>query len=307
MRFGQGTRHHYNHRKLGVDISVLGTGTMGTAVASGLLNAGHHVTVWNRSKERAQRLVTRGARAADTAEEAIGASSHTILVFSDEQATRQVLFANGTREALRNGALASAVAMAPESCLALAKDVKAAGGRLSDVQITTYPDRVEDRSSEFLLACDPQDKEDWARIFGSLGNKIQDVGTVGNACKATLGLALSSSFLTAAIAYSVAALDEMDLSGKVIRELLAGSLDVGIAEAKKCIPEMSHRTYGTGPWTVNSMVALIDTLTAFASNLKLDDAPLGAMGELYAKAASLGYGDRNVTAVYEALNPRSSA
>jgi len=139
MRFGQGTRHHYNHRKLGVDISVLGTGTMGTAVASGLLNAGHHVTVWNRSKERAQRLVTRGARAADTAEEAIGASSHTILVFSDEQATRQVLFANGTREALRNGALASAVAMAPESCLALAKDVKAAGGRLSDVQITTYP------------------------------------------------------------------------------------------------------------------------------------------------------------------------
>jgi hypothetical protein len=55
------------------------------------------------------------------------------------------------------------------------------------------------------------------------------------------------------------------------------------------------------------MVALIDTLAAFASNLNLDKAPFGPIGELYAKAASMGYGGRNVTAVYEALNPRSSA
>jgi 3-hydroxyisobutyrate dehydrogenase-like beta-hydroxyacid dehydrogenase len=290
-----------------VDISVLGTGTMGTAVASGLLKAGHRVTVWNRRRERAHPLVARGAHAADTAEEAIRASCHTILVFSDERATRQVLFANGTREALRDRPLASAVAMAPEECLALAKDVKAAGGRLSDIQITTYPDRVEDRSSEFLLACDPQDKEDWERIFGSLGNKIHDVGTVGNASKAAIGLAMSSSFLTAAIAYSVAAFNKMELSAKVSHELLAGSLDVAMAEAKHCIPEMSQRTYGTGPWTVDNMVALIDTLAAFASNLNLDKAPFGPIGELYAKAASMGYGGRNVTAVYEALNPRSSA
>jgi 3-hydroxyisobutyrate dehydrogenase-like beta-hydroxyacid dehydrogenase len=43
------------------DISVLGLGQMGSALARSLVSAGHRVTVWNRSPAKAQRLVDLGA------------------------------------------------------------------------------------------------------------------------------------------------------------------------------------------------------------------------------------------------------
>jgi 3-hydroxyisobutyrate dehydrogenase-like beta-hydroxyacid dehydrogenase len=39
------------------DISTLGLGLMGSALARSLVNGGHSVTVWNRSPARMQPLV----------------------------------------------------------------------------------------------------------------------------------------------------------------------------------------------------------------------------------------------------------
>ena len=42
------------------DISVIGLGAMGTALAIALINAGRDVAVWNRSREKMEPLVTKG-------------------------------------------------------------------------------------------------------------------------------------------------------------------------------------------------------------------------------------------------------
>ena len=52
-----------------MDVAVAGLGRMGTAIAERLLDAGHAVTVHNRTAGKAGELVDRGAReAADRAE-----------------------------------------------------------------------------------------------------------------------------------------------------------------------------------------------------------------------------------------------
>ena len=45
-----------------MDIAVLGMGRMGRALAGRLLEGGHRVTVWNRSKGKASEVVSAGAR-----------------------------------------------------------------------------------------------------------------------------------------------------------------------------------------------------------------------------------------------------
>ena len=45
-------------------IGFIGLGNMGAAIAANLLRAGHEVTVWNRSPEKARDLVALGAVAA---------------------------------------------------------------------------------------------------------------------------------------------------------------------------------------------------------------------------------------------------
>ena len=44
------------------DITVVGLGAMGSALAHSLLKAGREITVWNRSPDKVQPLVALGAR-----------------------------------------------------------------------------------------------------------------------------------------------------------------------------------------------------------------------------------------------------
>src|SRR3546814_16033983 len=59
-------------------ISVLGTGLMGSAVASTLIDAGHTVTVWNRSAVQSAQRVANGSQRADSVADAINASVITL-------------------------------------------------------------------------------------------------------------------------------------------------------------------------------------------------------------------------------------
>ena len=43
------------------DVSVVGLGAMGSALARALMRAGHRVTVWNRTASKAEALVREGA------------------------------------------------------------------------------------------------------------------------------------------------------------------------------------------------------------------------------------------------------
>ena len=285
-------------------ISVIGTGNMGSAVALGLLGAGHQVTVYNRTRARAERLANRGVVAAGSAAECIQASECTVVVLFDAASTREVLLGDEVRTALTGRALISAAAMSPEEIVALAQDVAAAGGHLSEVNILTYPDQVEARKSEFIIAATPQHEKLWSGVFHDLGPKVYNVGPVGNASKAQMSLWLSYMFLTIAMAYSVAAFEKLDLPVDVVQSVLAENSALAIAGANYIIPEMSRRSYGMERWSVDNMILSIDTAIAFASNLKIDTGVMSAIRAVYARASAMGYGPRDITALYEAVNPR---
>jgi len=72
-------------------ISVIGLGDMGTALANTLINKGYSVTVWNRSAAKAGSLVSAGATLADTASEAVAASSASITCIKSHRQTRELL------------------------------------------------------------------------------------------------------------------------------------------------------------------------------------------------------------------------
>src|ERR1700741_2969254 len=107
-------------------ISVIGTGNMGSAVALGLLGAGHQVTVYNRTRARAERLAHPGGVGAGRAAECLQASEGALGALFDAVGAREVLLGGEVRTALTGRALISAAAMSPEEIIALAQDVAAA-------------------------------------------------------------------------------------------------------------------------------------------------------------------------------------
>ena len=73
------------------DITAIGLGRMGSALARALMQAGHQVTVWNRTPARMQPLLTLGARGAATAAEAVHASPLILVCIDNYAATLRLL------------------------------------------------------------------------------------------------------------------------------------------------------------------------------------------------------------------------
>ena len=72
-------------------IGLVGTGIMGLEIARRLLAAGHGVTVWNRTRTKAERLAPFGARVVDTPDEAGRDCDVAIVLVSDGPASEAVI------------------------------------------------------------------------------------------------------------------------------------------------------------------------------------------------------------------------
>jgi len=75
-------------------ISVIGLGAVGGALARKLQQAGHSVTVWNRSATKIKPLVAMGAMGAATLREAVAASPVILVCFESYATTRSLLGAD---------------------------------------------------------------------------------------------------------------------------------------------------------------------------------------------------------------------
>jgi 3-hydroxyisobutyrate dehydrogenase-like beta-hydroxyacid dehydrogenase len=142
---------------------------MGVGMASSLLKAGHQVTVYNRSRSRAEPLAAEGARIADTVAEACGGAEAVFTMLANDEAVEAVAFgefgiiANLPRGALHMSSSTISVALsdrlaeehakASQSYLSapvLGRPDRAAGGQL--FVIAAGPDHAFEAASPLLDA-----------------------------------------------------------------------------------------------------------------------------------------------------------
>lgn len=77
-----------------MDVGFIGLGNMGTAIVRNLLAAGHHVTVYNRTRAKAEALAGQGARVAASIAEACRAEI-LVTMLADDSAVEAVVFGEG--------------------------------------------------------------------------------------------------------------------------------------------------------------------------------------------------------------------
>lgn len=86
-------------------IAFIGLGNMGSGIASNLLEAGHQLTVYNRTKEKAKPFADRGATVAPSPAEACRRCEAVMTMLADDHAVESVVFGKeGIASALPEGA-----------------------------------------------------------------------------------------------------------------------------------------------------------------------------------------------------------
>ncbi|GHC75464.1 NAD(P)-dependent oxidoreductase [Streptomyces flavofungini] len=107
-------------------VTVIGLGPMGQAMAAAYLDRGYEVTLWNRTPSRADALVARGAKLAETPAQALAANELVILSLIDYDAM-YTAFA-GAEHALAGRVLVNLSSDVPEKARAAARWVEGLGG-----------------------------------------------------------------------------------------------------------------------------------------------------------------------------------
>ena len=85
---------------MAAEISIIGLGAMGHAIARALIHAGHSVTVWNRTASRMQAFHSSAKMCASSVPEAVTASDVIIVCIDDYDATLALIEANNLKELL---------------------------------------------------------------------------------------------------------------------------------------------------------------------------------------------------------------
>lgn len=74
-------------------VGFIGLGNMGSPIARNLIEAGHILTVYNRTRSRAEQLQTAGATVADTPSAAALEAQALITMLADDHAVEAVMMA----------------------------------------------------------------------------------------------------------------------------------------------------------------------------------------------------------------------
>ena len=88
-------------------VAFIGLGRMGHGMAGRYLDAGFTLSVWNRSRAKAEDLIARGARWATSPEDAAIDADAVVTMVADDQASRAVWLAkDGAATTMKAGTLA---------------------------------------------------------------------------------------------------------------------------------------------------------------------------------------------------------
>lgn len=287
-------------------IAVIGTGSMGAAIAEGLLSSGHAVTVFNRTREKTVPLEKLGARVAESAAAALTGCEAAIIVLPDASSTRELLLEPPTAAALDGKRVLNVAHTSAAEIIELAEDVRAYGGRLAEVNVTVYPEPVRSRAGHFNIAADEEDADYWTVLLGTLGKHVHFVGPVGNASHAEFALWLSYMFNPVAVAYSAAAFRALGLPHEALISALTENPTLRVTGAESYIPQMVSGAYAKDTFSVDNFALSVGLVMPAAERLGLPTAPFADILELFSAASRKGHGGDDVSAVFEVIAGRSS-
>ena len=159
-------------------IGFIGLGRMGAGMAHNLLRAGNELTVYNRSREKAEVLSKEGARVADSPADACSDADAVFTMLADDPAVEQVVFSEkGVASALRKNAVhisSSTISTALSRRLA-AEHASRGQGYLS-APVFGRPEAAEGKKLLVVVAGERKLAEHYAPLFDAIGRQTFVIG-----------------------------------------------------------------------------------------------------------------------------------
>src|SRR6266567_8965964 len=164
-------------------LGFIGLGAMGGRVTKRLLDAGHTVIGYNRTKSKAQWLLDAGMQRADSPRAVAESADVVFTMVTNTNALHEVLRGpDGVLDGLEQGKIYIDMStVSPNASRKLAEQVAAKGAQMLDVPVSGSVITLEQGNLSLMVGGDEQIFEQVKPILLDIGPKINHVGANGQA------------------------------------------------------------------------------------------------------------------------------
>ena len=184
------------------NVGFVGLGVMGSRMVKRLLEAGHAVTGYNRTKSKAQWLVDAGMKWADTPRAAAQAGEFVFSMVTNTEALQAVTTgADGILAGLSaNKIYIDMSTVSPSTSRELAKQVESKGAQMLDAPVSGSVITLEEGKLSIMVGGNRSALERARPILEGIGPKVTHVG--GNGLAVSMKIATNLSLAVQMVAFS---------------------------------------------------------------------------------------------------------
>jgi 3-hydroxyisobutyrate dehydrogenase-like beta-hydroxyacid dehydrogenase len=284
-----------------MQIGIIGLGDMGTPITRRLLAAGYTVTGWNRTKAKAEPLISEGMLWGESPRAVAEASEIVFCIVTDGKAVEAVALGDdGVIHGLKPGAIFVEMStISPDVSLGVSDAFEKAGLTMLDCPLSGSPPVVEAGNASFMGGGDEAAFERIKPVLLDIGSKALYIGDRGKAVRMKVAVNLCLIIEMVAFGESVALAEKGGVSREIAVEAMLNSVVAS--------PVMGYRgpfiLEGKMPEKPLADVTLQQKDMLLALDLARKDgvpAPLGAAAnEMLNAARGMGLEKRDFVTVFD--------
>jgi len=281
-----------------MNIGIIGTGLMGSAIAQRLIERGFTVYVHNRTKQRSDALVRIGGIRIGNPLELGKKCSYVIISVTDGNAVKEILFGNNGLIYSNNNQLSiiDTSTVLPEDSIYCANFMKRKGYAMIQAPIMGGPDATRKGDVISIVSGDKKIMEKCRRILTNFSKKIFYAGHHDGAANyLKLGLNLNIALIAISLSESIIFIKKSKTDPTVFLDILNSTyFKTGLSEVKG--PKMIRNNFEP-KFFLKNMLKDVQLLNECA---KRNNASLSfsSLAEQYFRmAVNRGYSELDYTAI----------
>ena len=278
-------------------IGLVGTGMLGEAVGLHLLESGHSLTAYNRTKSKTINLEKNGAVIADTPKNVAESSELVITCVKDADAVEQILFGQdgivtGKHEGL---AVAEMSTINPSNAIQNSKRLTEEGITSLEIPVMGGPNVAIDGKLVLMASGDKDVFDKYKQVIDTIANKVFFLGKSGSAHSIKIAMNLQISLLALALSEGITLTRKAGFDPEKFLEILNSTyFKTGMSENKahKMIKDEFEPTF-----TLKNLQKDLDIITETAKEFGAVLPMAERANEIYAKAVKAGLGEIDYTGI----------
>jgi 3-hydroxyisobutyrate dehydrogenase len=280
------------------NVTLLGLGTMGSGMAANWLAKGFKLTIWNRTRAKAEALGAQGAAIAATPREAAMDSDFVFAMVADDVASREVWTGDsGALAGAKHGAIiVESSTLTPGWVRELAGKARSHGCGFLDAPVGGSRQAAAKGHLTFFVGGDAATLDDARPALAAVGGKINHLGGVGAGSTWKLVNNLLIAAQTAALAEALRLAEKAGFdSAQTASLILAGAAASPIVQVK--LPRMIAGSFEETDFALYLMHKDARYGVALAQQLGSPHEMISGAVAAFARAEAKGLGAMDFAAV----------